>query len=751
MTALLLRLTAGAAGLALAASATPAVAQTFTFSVPAQDLSSAVHQMARQARIQIVVSGSVARGRRTQPVVGEMTVEQALKRPLGDTGLTARMTDSRTYVIVADQGATASTPIAASAAVAKQTDGAPAPDDIVVTGRGETRQTQTLVARDLQIAVPGASPLQALRSLPSVKFTSADALGAYEWSVRISVRGFSQSQLGFTLDGIPLGDMSYGTLQGLPISRAITTENLGSTTLRQGAGTVDTPTSQNIGGTIEFKSIDPAKDFGADIVGMLGSSNTRRAFVRLNTGETLTGGRGFISYDNTYADKWRGYGQQKSTQINVKYVQPIGDSTTITGFFDYVDRRDNDYQDLSLALIKKFGYKLDNISDNYPLAVAIANAYHNGTQYPAPYTSPDDVYLNAAGLRKDYLGSLVLQSKITDNLTLDLLGYYHHDKGAGLWWTPYTPSPGGLSPISIRGGIYEIQRKGVTATLRYQLGDHSLEAGGWYEKNNSNLTRQFYPVDGTPATVNGLTYFNTSFQSDWRYFYGYETRQFFVADTWQVTEKLKLSGGFKSLNARNRSRTIYGSPVINGSITAKNDFLPQIGANYTVSNAVEVFADYSKNMRAFTNAPFSASQATFEYVKDTLKPETTNTYEAGTRLHLGRFEASVAGYIAKFNNRQLTAPVGPPILGLPSILANVGGVTSQGVEITGFYKPARFWAIRGSYSFNDVHYDSDVIDATARCSPRPKADKSPTRPSTWPAARSLMTTDGYTAPSTAII
>lgn len=707
MTISIARLAASAAGIAIAASATPASAQTATFDVPGQPLTSAVRQIAHQAGIQIIVSGTLAEGRLAHTVTGRMTVEQALGRLLERTGLVARRTDSRTFVIVADEAAGA----APAARVAEQTADADAQEDIVVTGRGETRQTQTLTARDMQRAVPGASPLQALRNLPSVKFTSADALGAYEWSVRISVRGFSQSQLGFTLDGIPLGDMSYGTLQGLPISRAITTENLGSTTLRQGAGTVDTPTSQNIGGTIEFTSIDPARTFGADVIGMLGSSDTRRAFVRVNSGETFTGGRGFVSYDNVYAEKWRGFGKQMSTHINAKYVQPIGTSTTITGFLDYVDRRDHDYQDLSLALIKKFGYTLDNISDDYPLAVAIGNAYHNGTAYPAPYTSPDDVYLNAAGLRKDYLGSLALQSRITDDLTLDLLGYHHLDKGAGLWWTPYTASPGGLSPISIRGGIYRIERNGGTVTLRYHLGDHALAAGGWYEDNHARLTRQFYPVDGTEATVNDLTYYDNSFRSDWRYFYGYETRQLFLADTWQVTGTLKLNAGFKSLSARNSARTIYGAPVINGSILAKRNFLPQVGANWVVSEAVELFADYSKNMRAFTNAPFSTNQSTFEYVKDTLKPETTDTYEAGSRVRLGRFEASVAAYIARFNNRQLTAPVGPPILDLPSILANVGGVTSQGAEINAFYRPARFWSVRASYSFNDAHYDSDVIDA----------------------------------------
>ena len=50
---------------------------------------------------------------------------------------------------------------------------------------------------------------------------SSDPFGAYEWATRISVRGFGQEQLGFTLDGVPLGNMAYGNDNGLHISRAI--------------------------------------------------------------------------------------------------------------------------------------------------------------------------------------------------------------------------------------------------------------------------------------------------------------------------------------------------------------------------------------------------------------------------------------------------------------------------------------------------------------------------------------------------
>ncbi|MFX6555967.1 TonB-dependent receptor plug domain-containing protein, partial [Acinetobacter baumannii] len=80
----------------------------------------------------------------------------------------------------------------------------------------------------------------------------------YEWSAKLSIRGFSQQQLGFTLDGIPLGDMSYGNYNGLHVSRAVISENLNGIELSQGSGAIDTASTGNLGGTLRFFTSNPA-------------------------------------------------------------------------------------------------------------------------------------------------------------------------------------------------------------------------------------------------------------------------------------------------------------------------------------------------------------------------------------------------------------------------------------------------------------------------------------------------------------
>ncbi len=272
-------------------------------------------------------------------------------------------------------------------------------EEIVVLGRGQARQVQELGAADIALEVSGISPLKAIDKLPGVNFRAADPFGAYEWSARISIRGFSQNQLGFTLDGVPLGDMNYGNHNGLHISRAIISENVGRVEVAQGAGSLGAASTSNLGGTIEFFSREPAEEFGVEASGTYGSDETRRAFIRLDSGEILSGGpRLSLSYARQDADKWKGDGAQRQHQVNARIVQPVGDGQFF-GFVNYSDRRENDYQDLSADMVHRLGYDWDNFAKNWDLAVDVAKIYQNQLAQnggaPLPYPTAGLVFPGA--------------------------------------------------------------------------------------------------------------------------------------------------------------------------------------------------------------------------------------------------------------------------------------------------------------------------------------------------------------------
>ncbi|KAG1387454.1 hypothetical protein G6F60_014106 [Rhizopus arrhizus] len=150
-------------------------------------------------------------------------------RHLTIAGAIALSAASAHAATVADAGANASTDAALSAQTL---------DTVSVIGQGETRQVQRITAVDKQVLPPGTSGQKILDRLPGVSVQSNDAFGANEESQTISLRGFDKSRLGYTLDGIPLGDNSYGNYNGLSIARAIIAENLAGAELSQGIGSL---------------------------------------------------------------------------------------------------------------------------------------------------------------------------------------------------------------------------------------------------------------------------------------------------------------------------------------------------------------------------------------------------------------------------------------------------------------------------------------------------------------------------------
>ncbi len=605
--------------------------------------------------------------------------------------------------------------------------------EVTIIGIGESRQVQTISGEDLSIQVPGVSPIMAIAKLPSVNFQSADAFGSYEWSARVTIRGFNQSQLGFTLDDVPLGDMTYGNHNGLHISRAIASENVGSVELAQGAGALETASANNLGGTLKFISRTPSAEFGVLGAATYGSEDTTRFFARLDTGEIPGGGSAYLSYSRNEADKWKGFGVQKHQQVNAKFVQPIGDAT-LTGWLNWSERRENDYQDLSLSMLNRLGYDWDNISDDWDLAVAIAEIGNNrgdsgvtgafpgfGMDYPDPIETLDDAYFDASGLRDDWIGAATLAVPFADILEFKGTFYGHDDVGQGLWYTPYVASPnyGDLNatednaPISIRTTEYDLMRYGTVSSLSFFAGDHTINFGAWYEDNDFNQARRFYALDRDAPGRNSLEMQTNPFLTQWEYDFKTTTWQFHIQDTWQVSEMLTANFGIRALSVKNSAKTIVGANKT-GTIKAEENFLPQAGLVFSLNDSNEVFASYARNMRAFpssaTSGPFSASQAGFEAIKNTLKPEISNNFEAGYRFRSMDFQGVVSLYHVNFKNRLFAVPVGSGIQGNPSALSNVGRVESTGIEVAGEWNFIENFSLFGSYAWNRSVYLDDTID-----------------------------------------
>ncbi len=543
----------------------------------------------------------------------------------------------------------------------------PVLEEVVVFGRGETRQVQSVAAVQIEQLPPGTSPLKAVEKLPGVNFQSADPYGAYEWSTRISIRGFNQNQLGFTLDGVPLGDMSYGNHNGLHASRAVSSENIGRIVVSQGAGALDTASTSNLGGTLEFLTDDPASEFGVRAALTGGSDSALRIFGRLDSGELGSlGTRAYLSYTDQDMDKWKGGGVQEQQQVNFKLLQPIG-SATVTAYYAWSDRAEQDYQDLSLDIIERLGPNTDNFFPDWNAAVAAADACA-AAGFNA--TICDDQYWNASGLREDTLAYIDLEIPFGEALTWKTTGYLHQNEGMGLWGTPYVPTPGG-APISVRTTEYEIDRYGVISALTARFGNHEVNGGVWVEDNDFDQARRFYgEPTRTAPTRSFLDFPKDPFFTQWEYTFNTRTVQWHLQDTWSVTDAVKLSFGF---------------------------------------------------MRAFVSAatagPFSTTQNGFDAIVGSLEPETSKTYELGWRFRLGGVQGVASVYQVDFEDRLLAISLGSAIVGAPSALANVGSVETKGFEVGVLWEPIEYFSVLGSYSYTDSTYEDDVVTGTGAVIP----------------------------------
>lgn len=625
----------------------------------------------------------------------------------------------RTIAILFLSTAIYSAPALAESEVAGlDAEGAP---DIIVFGQGETRQVQEIQSDAILTLAPGTSVLKAIEKLPGVAFQSADAFGNYEWSTRVSIRSFNQNQLGFTFDGVPLGDMSYGNHNGLHISRVVSPENIGTVRVSQGAGAIGTQSTNNLGGTVETFSSDPLQRFGATGAVTYGSDESWRAFIRTSLGKE-DGPSGFISYAYGKTDKYKGNGAQDQHMINAKLVVPLG-AATLDGWFSYSDRREQDYQDMSLDMLNRLGYGWDNSFPDYARALLHADIGNNrgdtgapvsnaaaGTTYPGNVTSVDDAYYDASGLRKDTLAALGLTMPVAGTGRFSIKGYYHHNRGVGTWATPYVPSPNGV-PISMRTTEYDIDRAGVFASAVFDIGAQTLSVGGWYENNKFNQARRFYSYPSRTEPLNHRRFPSDPFFTQWEFNFDTDTLQYFVQDRIALGD-VTLNLGWKGFKVTNEAVAVVAGGFPQGKIKTEDWFQPHAGINVKLGETVELFGGFTQVTRAFASAtstgPFGTNQAGFDAIKGVLRPEESDTYELGARYHNGVFNGTAGVYLVNFRNRLLSVATGPSIVGAASTLQNVGNVRAVGFEAAGDLRIGGGFGAFASYTYTDATYRNDV-------------------------------------------
>jgi len=612
---------------------------------------------------------------------------------------------------------------------------------LVVVGSGQTRSVTTLTPNSLDVAPPGASIQKALNFLPGVMAQSIDALGTNEQSLSLQVRGFNTTHLGYSLDGMPLGDGAYNNYNGLTISRALISENLGRADLATGIAGLSIPSTSNLGGALIYTSSDPKKTFGVSASQTFGSEDSKRTFVRLDTGE-YNGFSAYLSGHYVEQDLFVDQAADKTStgkQFNGKAIYEF-EGGKLTAFADISRTNQADDAYISKEILARRGWDLGGYSPNWQAYLDRAYCSVTGPVAPAgkcvtsaaPEKLSDVTYTNGQILRNDELYYVAGEYNLTEALKVRGQIYKHTDKGAGNnfitgWSKQGTASTADDLPVQIRDTRYTIDRKGVLGSVEWDLGANHIQGGLWLEDNLSSAARYIRTdVTGPISLMQFLG--GQPDTAQWVQETQWTTRQFYIQDTVSLLDDaLSIDFGFKSTYSKSAATAIPGvakapPPVATqfatGTLVAEDNFLPEAGVRWQIAPAHEVYASYAENIAmyqgGFKLGPQSVTQALWNLQGKTLTPETSKSFDAGYRFVSGPVKLSVAAYDVKFDNRLLQYNPCPTALqqnpGCGNTFHNAGSVTSKGVELGVLWNTPLDWLTwYNSASYSKTTYDDNMV------------------------------------------
>jgi iron complex outermembrane receptor protein len=138
--------------------------------------------------------------------------------------------------------------------------------------------------------------------------------------------------------------------------------------------------------------------------------------------------------------------------------------------------------------------------------------------------------------------------------------------------------------------------------------------------------------------------------------------------------------------------------------------LPNVGVSYRFLEDHSVYFSFAQGISApRTDDLYTVSRAQDgSLINPIVKPETTDTYEAGYRFTRSNVQATLAIYESKFQNRIATSF--DPDLGI-SIARNIGDVDVKGVDAGVAWGILDNLTYIGNVSYVDAEVQSDVVQA----------------------------------------
>jgi len=509
-----------------------------------------------------------------------------------------------------------------------------------------TPKTETTVKEEELKVRSGAGSVNIFKAIeltPSLNVQTDDAYGLGGGSIRL--RGFDNTQIGVTIDDMPLNDS--GNFALYPHEYA-DVENLESITVERGAVSKRNPFYMEIGGAIRIRTKPPANKFRITLSEKYGSFNFKRHFIRLDMGYLL-GNRNlpklFVSYSHTEADKWKGPG--KHPEYRDHYTVGISHKVGRLFWEFYYDKN------VQLNYFYR-GFSFSELSDD---RIFRRRDYNDRLIYNP--TNPPEVVNHNLYYYKFYKNPYTNQQlranielDITSSVKLSLKPYMWIGRGSG---TSATLSGGN---IFFRESFNYTDRPGIIAELKFELPkDSRLFLGYWHEYADLKQWRPRRLVivnpDGT-FTLDNVTGFRYEFVQRTKTI---TNTPYLFFESKGLLDKMDINLGVRFASVTRNFKSyqtpptlpyypedgIYDDPrlTLDPRLSYEKTYrktLPSFGIGYQFTNFAYGYFAYAKNFRVPQNflgtIPSSVSA---QFLADQLKPEEADNYDLGLRFDFDKF------------------------------------------------------------------------------------------------------------------
>ncbi|WP_294392265.1 TonB-dependent receptor [uncultured Sphingomonas sp.] len=529
-----------------------------------------------------------------------------------------------------------------------------------------------------------------IRNLPGVVLGSGDPFGS---APNLTIRGLSQTSLGFNFEGMPIGDqLSYSAFP----SEWADTENIGMVNLTRGSTDITAPVYNSVGALLQEELITPSRAMGGFASASVGNHGLNRQFLRLNLGEIGgTGIRGFISGSRTYNDSWRGPGRTERHHIDSKFVKEFAGGDTISLVATYNEEKSDRSRNPTLAQYKQFGRGF-NFDNSY--TVDPVTGVGNPNYYRLRVADRQSLYVSAPSsfALTDKLDIVVTpyflytHGIINGASNLNLQTAYYGSQFAGPLQASGVPAGQTVATV-MNVDRYDQKTYGQNSYLRWNVGLAQFRVGYWYSNFVHKEQAAFQPADasgnvrdpygdrGSVLTNSGAIFRNFAARIEQNVHGAYADMTAKLAD-----DKLLVNLGLKYVWVDRVSKSpLPGTAMRMESLSQRP--LPQASIRYSFDDQNQIFADITTAFRApsavssYVNIYNAATGIASSTPSGNYTPEYSVGQEIGFRHHGEVLHFTVAAFNYDLTDRLVQ---GSQIVNGTSVgfAVNVGGQSARGIE-----------------------------------------------------------------------